>query len=83
MSALWPDSHQDQGLQGMQDYFQGEIMTGQQPTIILEFHELQRIHDYLKISSRKKDDTLLKIKSIIMQMQDSKKPPSCLQNNCG
>ena len=53
-------------------------MTGQQHIIILEFHELQRIHDYLKISSRKKDDTLLKIKSIIMQMQDSKnRRPVC------
>ncbi len=41
----------------------------------LEFYELKRIHDYIDISSKKNDTTLLsKIKSIIDSMNDSKYP---------
>jgi len=41
----------------------------------LEFYELNRIHDYIDIDSKKDDTTLLsKIKSIIDSMNDSKYP---------
>ena len=42
--------------------------------IILEFHEIKRIHDYLNISSKKNDTTTPKIKSIIHSMEQSKNP---------
>ncbi len=46
-------------------------MTG----IILEFHELKRIYDYLKITSKKNDATLPKIKPVTHSMVQSKNPP--------
>jgi|APSaa5957512535_1039671.scaffolds.fasta_scaffold05881_5 hypothetical protein len=45
-------------------------MTG----IILEFYEVKRIYDYLKISSKKNDTTLPKTKSIIQSLEQCNNP---------
>ncbi len=45
-------------------------MTG----IILEFYELKRIWNYLKISTKKNDTTLPKIKEILDSMEKHNRP---------